>query len=66
MDLDSLDVAKTAALDLLNGDGWTVVSLEEEGPLERSEVKPAGLAYFDQALVEKTVLVVNMWRKRGS
>jgi len=52
-------------LDMLLGDGWSVVSLQEEGPIARSEVKPAGLTYYDQALVDKTVLVVHMWPPRS-
>ena len=65
MDLDSLETSKAAALDLLREDGWTVVSVKEEARVERADIKPAGLRYYDQALVDKTVLVVHMW-KRGS
>lgn len=65
MDLDSLDTSKAAALDLLRADGWSVVTLKEAGPIERSEVKPEGLRHYDQALVDKTVLVVHMWKRRS-
>ena len=65
MDLDSLDATKAAALDLLRADGWSVVSVKEEEEVERADIKPAGLAHYDQALVDKTVLVVHMWKRRA-
>jgi len=65
MDLESLDASRRAALDLLRADGWSVVSPLEEGPLERSAVQPEDLRSYERALVDKTVLVVRMW-KRGS
>ena len=65
MDLDSLDASKAAALDLLSGDGWDIVSVQAEEAVERERVTPEGLPYYERALVDKTVLVVHMWKRRA-
>ena len=61
MDMDSLETAKATAMDLIHEAGWTVVSLEEAQVVDRSDLDETKVAYFDQALIDKTVLVFHSW-----
>lgn len=61
MDLASIEAAKVRAMDMIREEGWTVDSLEEAKIVHRSECDDENAAYFDQALIDKTVLVYHCW-----
>jgi hypothetical protein len=60
MDLPSLEEAKAAAIDLIHEDGWDVTDLEEAKPV-LEPVGDAAREYYEQALIDKTVLCFNTW-----
>ena len=61
MDLDSMEAAKAQAMDTINEEGWTVDSLDVAEVVLRSTCDEKNGTYFDQALIDKTVLVFHTW-----
>jgi hypothetical protein len=62
MDLASIAEAKARAMDMIREEGWIVESLDEARAVDRSECDDAdGAACFDQALIDKTVLMFHTW-----
>jgi hypothetical protein len=57
MDMASMESAKTTAMEMILEAGWTIESFEEAGMVQRSDCDEAAIAYYDQALIDKTVLV---------
>jgi len=66
MDLDSMESAKVRAMDMINEDGWVVDSLDEAETVLRSDCDKKNCDYFDQAVIDKTVLVLHCWPKAAS
>ena len=61
MDVDSMETAKAQAMDLITEDGWRIESLDEADTIQRSECNEESIVYYDQALIDKTVMVFHSW-----
>jgi len=61
IDLPSLDAAKAAAEAMIEEYGWTVRRLEEQSQAFREDLAGESLEYYEQAEIDKTVLVFHTW-----
>src|SRR5713226_4071577 len=59
----TLEEAESVALKMISEARWQVVAIEERFPIDRSfyDVQSSGLQYFEQALLDKEVLVFDAY-----
>ena len=61
MDLPSKSAAHQRAVETIEAKGWTAASLEAAEVVQRDDVDEERKPYFDQALIDKEVIVFYPW-----
>jgi len=53
--------AETIARRMIKKHGWTIVEFGKGSRITRSTQTPSGMKYYEQALIDKEVLVFHVW-----
>jgi len=53
--------AEAVARRMIQKQGWTIVQFVKGRRITRSTQRPAGMKYYEQALIDKEVLIFHIW-----